>query len=354
MDANVFLPALTAVLAGIFFIALLDQWRTRRRAYQAIWAAGILFFGVAVACEAIAAAVGWGYRPPRAAVPALVALLVLWLTTGMVASPARQPEVARYIYTGVVLLLLVAGQAIAATPASRRGAVALGCVCAVGLIPNAQAIRDAGIFFREQSDQNRAVLGAADLLSPAASDEAALEVESEQPQGGYADMPYQLGAYRYAREIYGTPAFTLEELRGASPSAREGADRMLARGLPIALAPATAAPRPFPAGTRLAQEGGELRWRGGCAVFEPWASGAQAIVPMDAGGLWIEPDPGPPVVIGMRRFGDAYAIGAQASGGQAAEIPMPPGPASRDWEAQLLPQQPVRVCGLAAGGSGAG
>ena len=59
MDANVFLPALTAVLAAIFFVALLDQWRTRRRHYQAIWALSILFFGIAVTCEAIAAAAGW-------------------------------------------------------------------------------------------------------------------------------------------------------------------------------------------------------------------------------------------------------------------------------------------------------
>ena len=59
MDANVLLPAITAVLAGIFFVALLDQWRTRRRGYQAIWALGMLFFSIAVACEALAAANGW-------------------------------------------------------------------------------------------------------------------------------------------------------------------------------------------------------------------------------------------------------------------------------------------------------
>ncbi len=59
MDANVFLPAITAILAGIFFVALLDQWRTRRRGYQAIWALGMLFFSIAVLCEAIAAATGW-------------------------------------------------------------------------------------------------------------------------------------------------------------------------------------------------------------------------------------------------------------------------------------------------------
>ncbi len=59
MDANVLIPGVTAVLSGVFFIALLDQWRTRRRGYQAIWALGMLFFSIAVLCEAIAAAGGW-------------------------------------------------------------------------------------------------------------------------------------------------------------------------------------------------------------------------------------------------------------------------------------------------------
>ena len=72
MDANVFLPAVTAVLAIVFFFLLLDQWRTRRRAYQAIWALGI-FFGVAVACEAIAAAAGWSE-----------AIYLTWYLTGAV------------------------------------------------------------------------------------------------------------------------------------------------------------------------------------------------------------------------------------------------------------------------------
>jgi len=52
--------------------------------------------------------------------PALAGLIVLWIATGMVASPVRQPDVARYIYSGVALLILVAGAAIGAAPASRR------------------------------------------------------------------------------------------------------------------------------------------------------------------------------------------------------------------------------------------
>ncbi len=53
------LPALTAVLALVMAMALLDQWRERRQPFQLVWALGMSFFGVASGCEAVAAAAGW-------------------------------------------------------------------------------------------------------------------------------------------------------------------------------------------------------------------------------------------------------------------------------------------------------
>jgi hypothetical protein len=296
-----------------------------------------------------AAAVGWGYRPPRAAIPAVVGLLTLWLATGMVAGPARQPEVARYVYSGVVLLLLVAAAAIAATPVARRGALALTCVCAIGLIPNVKAIREAGTFFREQSNQDRAVLAAADLLPRGVPEETLLEVEAEQPAGGFADLPFTLGAYREAKRSHGTPAYSLDQLRAAGAAAREDADFLLARALSIESRAAIGAPRPLPAGTRVGQEGGRLTWRDGCVDFVPLAGSAQLLVPLPPAGFWVRPDAGPPVAIGLRRFGDRYAIGAEAIGGRASEIPLPAAAAAREWQAQLLPEQPVLVCAAAPG-----
>lgn len=295
-----------------------------------------------------AAAVGWGYRPPRAAVPALIALVTLWLATGMVASPARQPEVARYIYSGVVLLLLVSAEGIAALPAARRGALALTCVCLLGLIPNVKAIREAGTFFREQSNQDRAVLGAADLLPRSAPEDTLIEVEGEQPAGGFADLPFTLGDYRAAKRDYGTPAYSLAQLEAAGAAAREDADLLLARALPVELSAADSPPRPFPAGTRVGQEGGKLTWRRGCAEFQPLTTTAQLLVPLPPGGIWIEPDPGPPVPIGLRHFGDAYAVTAEAIGGQPSQIRLPQTQAARGWEAQLQPKQPLRLCALSS------
>lgn len=53
------IPGLTAVLALVFAAALLDQWRERRHTFQLVWAIGMAFFGIAAACEAIAAIGGW-------------------------------------------------------------------------------------------------------------------------------------------------------------------------------------------------------------------------------------------------------------------------------------------------------
>jgi hypothetical protein len=53
------LPALTSLLALAFAVALFDQWRDRRHGFQLIWAIGMLFYGTASGCEAIAAASGW-------------------------------------------------------------------------------------------------------------------------------------------------------------------------------------------------------------------------------------------------------------------------------------------------------
>jgi hypothetical protein len=59
MKLTVALPALTALLALLFALALIDQWRERRRTYQLVWAIGMVFFGIGSGCEAIAGASEW-------------------------------------------------------------------------------------------------------------------------------------------------------------------------------------------------------------------------------------------------------------------------------------------------------
>jgi hypothetical protein len=59
MAVTTWLPALTAILALIFALALFDQWLERRQPFQLVWGIGMLFYGVAAGCEALAGAGGW-------------------------------------------------------------------------------------------------------------------------------------------------------------------------------------------------------------------------------------------------------------------------------------------------------
>jgi hypothetical protein len=59
MRVDILLPALTAILAIVFSAALFDQWRERRGGFQLIWGIGMLFYGVAAGCEALAGLGGW-------------------------------------------------------------------------------------------------------------------------------------------------------------------------------------------------------------------------------------------------------------------------------------------------------
>lgn len=53
------LPTITSALALVLAAGLFDQWRERRQAFQLIWAAGMLFYGVASLCEALGYGLGW-------------------------------------------------------------------------------------------------------------------------------------------------------------------------------------------------------------------------------------------------------------------------------------------------------
>jgi hypothetical protein len=53
------LPSVTSILALVLAVALFDQWRERRQPFQLLWAIGMLFYGIASGCEALAALGGW-------------------------------------------------------------------------------------------------------------------------------------------------------------------------------------------------------------------------------------------------------------------------------------------------------
>src|SRR5438552_7103116 len=101
MSIAVALPAITSLLAFVFALALLDQWRERRHGFQLIWAVGMLLYGIGSGSEALAAINGWSEAIYRSWYLAGAVLTPAWLGLGTAFLLART----RFGYTNAVLIL---------------------------------------------------------------------------------------------------------------------------------------------------------------------------------------------------------------------------------------------------------
>jgi len=99
---TIVLPAVTALLALVFAVALLDQWRERRRPYQLVWAIGMAMFAIASGCEALAGAGGWNEGLYRTWYLTGAVLTAGWLGLGTAYLLART----RFGYTYALCLAL--------------------------------------------------------------------------------------------------------------------------------------------------------------------------------------------------------------------------------------------------------
>ncbi len=335
--------AFNSLAAGLGSIAGVFTIPGGRTADFDVSAGQALAGGVLVALLGVA--VARGYRPGRATVPALVALLGFWILTAAVADPDRQPISSRYLYVSVILLLLVLAHEIGASPLRRQGAVALAAICAFALLPNIRQLTYGADYARAQSESNRAVMGAANLIEGEAPGSLMLEDPANLAPGQFPDLGLPLAQYEASAARFGTPAFSPAQIAAATPDARAAADNLIARALPIELRAAGSAPVALPPSVAASQTGGTLKRRDGCLRFAPLAVGAQVTLGLPIGGLWVRPAPGPAVPVGVRRFDELFGFQlSPALGGRASVVELPPGRASRGWQVQLAPEQPLLLC----------
>lgn len=99
---SVLVPALTALLAAVFTILLLDQWRERRHGFQLAWAVGTLCYTLGSGAEALAGANGWSESLYRMWYLSGGILTAAWLGLGTAFLLART----RFGYTYAALFLL--------------------------------------------------------------------------------------------------------------------------------------------------------------------------------------------------------------------------------------------------------
>jgi hypothetical protein len=59
VSPNVVLPLLSSVVSFVFAAAVLAQWSRRHRAFQLVWAIGLLWYGISAGTEFLGSAFGW-------------------------------------------------------------------------------------------------------------------------------------------------------------------------------------------------------------------------------------------------------------------------------------------------------
>jgi hypothetical protein len=165
-----------------------------------------------------------------------VTLLAFWISVGLALGVGRSPSTIRYVYPGVILVLLIGAEALRGIRISPPALAIIFAATVFALGINLYRLDKGSAFFRGYSGIERAKL-------------SAIELAANRVHPGFAATglfaPVPAGTYLAAVARNGfTPAFTPAELVAQSEGRREIADSTLVGALRVELVPSRATSRP--------------------------------------------------------------------------------------------------------------
>jgi hypothetical protein len=334
----------------------------------------------AVAAGAFAVAVAFRLRHPRD-VPAslwaaLAALAFLLVAPAFAPGGIRTPTASRYLYPGVVVLLLVCGEL--ANRVRLRGNLAIAAVTAVAMLfaismySNVRTLKERLSLYVASSAILKGELAALNVArqDPGFRVTSTTYLPSAPGQAGPG-----VGHAIAATDRFGDPALTLAELEAQPNRVRSYADLTLGRVLGIGLAAPAPDQRLVAAAEPRVEQllEGEARTRGDCVALEPrsdpTSTPAESVAAAPPTAAVTPPPPLAELVpsapittvkakrldeVGLRigQFVDppSVSLGTAAIDGRLGLIQTPRGPSGLSWKLLVYSRQPVRVCGVAPRG----
>jgi hypothetical protein len=251
------------------------------------------------------------------------ALLTLMLSTAatrgnaflMAIRPADSP---RYLYPQAFLLLLLLVEVAGATRPATWIKIGAATVLALGLAANVSRLD-------QVSDGGRS--GAA----PVRTSYGAIEIAQDTVSPSYRPLGSifpDAGAYLDLASDFGSFAYTADQLRAASPSARLLADETLTKALDLNVAPAKHPPS-----------------TNSCVELAP--SGGPAVIALPANGILLNARHLADVQLKIGRFSDVPSVPLNVPDfGRHAVLAIPADRSNIPWEAAVSSRHRVSVCGL--------
>lgn len=280
-------------------------------------------------------------RPSRSFLVALTVLAVYLATVALALGENREPDASRYVYMGTVLTLLVLIEAVSGTRPNRAWAIGLTTALFFSLLANGAVMGVGGKVVRLESATNKAELGALEMARDDVSSEFTVE------GGGLTtlsnpDMLFDAGTYFDIVRSYGSPAYREAGIESAPEQAREAADQLLARALPITVRRGFHPVRG--AAVELVEGNGYRRRPGGCASIAPGAgSAARVVVDVPRGGLSYEVTAAERPQLKLRRFGEGFAVVPKLPSGPA-RVAIPTDRSDHPWQAELVTKSRLELC----------
>lgn len=275
----------------------------------------------------------------------LATAISLWILTGLARSTISPVESSRYIYLGVVAIVLIGVELLVGAYISARAIATATALVLLFVLAGLPMLRSGSSYLWETSHTVAAELGALQIA-------AAYAPPTYAPDPTLAP-PVTAGPYLHTvRSIGSSPADSPARIVASDPASRASADRVLLALEPPKLTPILAIAAPPLASAPphvMSIVGGSARMDGPCVTLTPSSAIAMTVVlALPTSGVLIRVRGADSAKLAARRFGEAFVPIASSQAHRVATLVAPSDAIAQriPWQVQLNSSSWLRVCKL--------